>query len=156
MKSVSGVVAIGRDWSSVIPLMITRLVPQTHRLSPMRLRHRAGRPHLLLAAFRWCPDSADNQTQIGNGCWPLNTVANDPQRAFGPCRKQPASCALPECEDSMLAAWYRFPLPGSPRTGGAHARHYRTAGIDSCPRRRGGVAAGGARAAGRQGLSHWL
>src|SRR5262245_61391034 len=37
----------------------------------------------------------------------------------------------------------------SPRTGGPHACHYRTAGSDSCARRRGRVAARGARAARR-------
>src|SRR5271165_3291915 len=43
-----------------------------------------------------------------------------------------------------------FPSLGSPRTGGAHASHYRTAGIDSRDRRRDGcVAACGARTTAR-------
>src|SRR5262249_50246352 len=39
---------------------------------------------------------------------------------------------------------------GSPRTGGPHACHYRTAGTDSRAQRRGGVAARGAGAEARQ------
>src|SRR5262245_15423007 len=47
--------------------------------------------------------------------------------------------------DSTLVAWYRSLY--APRTGGAYDSHHRTAGTDNRTRRRGGVAARGARAA---------
>src|SRR5215468_3145285 len=58
--------------------------------------------------------------------------------------KQPASCHL-EREDYTLKAWYPFVY--APRAGGAYDSHHRTAGIAGRTRRRGGVAARGARAA---------
>src|SRR5262249_55792193 len=54
------------------------------------------------------------------------------------CRSRPHACGV-----ILLLSL------ASPRTGGPHACHYRTAGSDSCARRRGRVAARGARAARR-------
>src|ERR1700740_3589311 len=54
--------------------------------------------------------------------------------------------------DSTLVAWYRCLY--APRTGGAYDSHHRTAGIAGRTRRRGGVAAGGARAAGGTCTAH--
>src|SRR5262249_27800967 len=51
----------------------------------------------------------------------------------------------PEREDCTIVAWYRSIY--APRTGGAYDSHHRTTGIAGCTRRRGGVAARGARAA---------
>src|SRR5262249_55149215 len=70
----------------------------------------------------------------------LGLSAFDPEAG----RQQPASCLL-EREDCTLLAWYRFLY--APRTGGAYDSHHRTAGIAGCTRRRGSVAARGARAA---------
>ena len=56
-----------------------------------------------------------------------------------------ASILLFEREDCTLKAWYPFLY--APRAGGAYDSHHRTAEIAGCTRRRGGVAARGARAA---------
>src|SRR6516225_12180371 len=66
--------------------------------------------------------------------------------------KQRRPCP-PEREDCALVAWYRSLY--APRTGGAYDSHHRTAGIAGCTRRRGLVAARGARAAAAEGLSNW-
>jgi hypothetical protein len=52
---------------------------------------------------------------------------------------------VPRCWDSTLVAWY--PSLYAPRTGGAHDSHHWTAGIAGRSRRRGCLAARGARAA---------
>src|SRR5215831_7340537 len=53
--------------------------------------------------------------------------------------------ALLELQDCTLVTWYRFLY--APRTGGAYDSHHRTPKILSRTRRRGRVAARGARAA---------
>src|SRR5262245_45105313 len=61
-------------------------------------------------------------------------------------KAKPASCPL-ERQDCTLVAWYSCLY--APRTGGAYDSHHRTTKILSHARRRGGVAARGAGAAGR-------
>src|SRR5215471_14606852 len=54
----------------------------------------------------------------------------------------------PGCRAVRTARSWRGIVPlYAPRTGGAYDSHHRTAGIADCTRRRGGVAARGARAA---------
>src|SRR6516165_9407151 len=53
--------------------------------------------------------------------------------------------ALLERQDCTLVTWYRSHY--APRAGGAYDSHHRTSGIACRTRRRGGVAARGARAA---------
>src|SRR5262249_41286609 len=62
-----------------------------------------------------------------------------------------------EREDCTPMAWYLSPY--APRTGGAYDSHHRTAGIACRARRRGRVAARGARAAADDTcgwISQWL
>src|SRR5215470_7880307 len=58
---------------------------------------------------------------------------------------RPARAGYRAVRDSTLVAWY--PSLYAPRTGGAYDSHHRTAGVAGRTRRRGRVAARGARAA---------
>src|SRR6516225_1975256 len=142
-------VAFEAVWNRLITMRwyITAAITSTKTIKILSNIQKPGCPELLPAS------SGVESRDEANGLF-ANLATLPP---LNPSGHSQASLDLPIGlgTDRAMEAWYHPPLHEWPPTGGSHGKSHRTTKILSHARRRGGgVAARGARAAGRAGAAH--